>query len=189
MRPRGGRATLGVCLDWFLLSLVAAAGLMLLAVGASSDAAAGPASLDPPSSLPTTPSGRYMITGCWATPGAMLRVGNTVYVGGAFSRIANRTGSAIVVPGSGGAPEPGFPEVAGGSVTAAVADGTGGWYLGGSFTNVGGVARPGLAHVRGDGVLDTAFAPGELGEVRALALVGKVLYAGGVQPGTYSSPC
>ena len=90
----------------------------------------------------------------------MLRVGNTVYVGGAFSQIANRTGSAIVVPASGGAPEPGFPEVAGGSVTASVADGTGGWYLGGSFTNVGGVARPGLAHVRGDGVLDSAFAPG-----------------------------
>ena len=102
------------------------------------------------SALPTTASGRYLIAGGWATPGTMLRVGNTVYVGGAFSQIANRTGSAIVVPGSGGAPEPGFPEVAGGSVTASVADGAGGWYLGGSFTNVGGVARPGLAHVRGD---------------------------------------
>jgi trimeric autotransporter adhesin len=146
------------------------------------------ATSEPVSALPTTPSGRYMLTGFWATPGAMLRVGNTVYVGGAFSRIANRTGSAIVVPASGGAPEPGFPEVAGGSVTASVADGTGGWYLGGSFTNVGGVARPGLAHVQGDGVLDTAFAPGELGGVRALALVGKVLYVGGLQPGTYFVP-
>ena len=62
----------------------------------------------------------------------MLRVGNTVYVGGAFSQIVNRTGSTIVVPGSGGAPEPGFPEVAGGSVNAAVADGEDGWYLGGT---------------------------------------------------------
>jgi outer membrane protein assembly factor BamB len=53
---------------------------------------------------------------------------------------------------------------------------------------VGGVARPGLAHVRGDGVLDTAFAPGELGDVRALALIGKVLYVGGLQPGTYFVP-
>ena len=33
-----------------------------------------------------------------------------------------------------------------------------------------------------------AFAPGELGDVRALALVGNVLYAGGVQPGTYFVP-
>ena len=165
-------------------TLAAATGLILLVAGTSGHVAATSASLDPSFSLPTTPSGRYMLTGFWATPGAMLRVGNTVYVGGAFSQIANRTGSAIVVPSTGGAPQPGFPEVAGGSVTASVADGTGGWYLGGSFTNVGGVARPGLAHVRGDGVLDTAFAPGELGEVRALALVGKVLYAGGVPRGT-----
>ncbi len=100
--------------------------------------------------LPTTASGRYLIAGGWATPGTMLRVGNTVYVGGAFSQIVNRTGSTIVVPGSGGAPEPGFPEVAGGSVNAAVADGEDGWYLGGTFTNVGGTSRPGLAHVRGD---------------------------------------
>ena len=118
----------------------------------------------------------------------MLRVGDTLYVGGVFSQIANRTGSAIVVPQPGGAPEPGFPEVAGGSVTASVADGTGGWYLGGSFTNVGGVNRPDLAHVRGDGALDTVFAPGELGEIRTLALVGKVLYVGGLQPGTYFVP-
>ena len=141
-------------------TLVAATGLILLVAGTSGDAAATSASLDPPSSLPTAPSGRYMLTGFWATPGAMLRVGNTIYVGGAFSQIANRTGSAIVVPTSGGAPEPGFPEVAGGSVTASVADGIQGWYLGGSFTNVGGVARPGLAHVRGDGVLDTGLRSG-----------------------------
>jgi outer membrane protein assembly factor BamB len=172
-------------------TLVTAAGVILLAVGALSDAATRPAfpdRSDDQTSLPTTPSGRHVIAGGMATPGTMLRVGNTVYVGGAFSRIANRTGSAIVVPGSGGAPEPGFPEVASGSVSAAVADGAGGWYLGGSFTNVRGVSRHGLAHVRGDGVLDAAFAPDALGEVHALALAGKVLYAGGVQSGTAPAP-
>lgn len=163
-------------------TLVAATGLILLVAGTSGDVATS-ASLDPPSSLPTTPSGRYMLTGFWATPGAMLRVGNTIYVGGAFSRIANRTGSAIVVPGSGGGPAAGFPEIAGGSVSASVADGTDGWYLGGSFTNVRSVVRPGLAHVHGGGVLDAAFTPEALGEVHTLALAGSVLYAGGVQPG------
>jgi outer membrane protein assembly factor BamB len=165
--------------------LVAAAGVVSLATGVSSDAASlRPTAADRPvgaSSLPTTPSGRYLIAGGWATIGTMMRVGNTVYVGGAFSRITNRTGSAIVVPGSGGAPEPAFPEVAGGPVSAAVADGAGGWYLGGSFTNVRGIARPGLAHVRGDGTLDTTFAPEELGEVHALALAGNVLYVGGAR--------
>jgi trimeric autotransporter adhesin len=135
-----------------------------------------------------TASGRYLIAGGWASIGTMLRVGNTVYVGGAFSQVVNRTGSTIVVPASGGARDPGFPEVAGGAVNAAVADGTGGWYLGGSFTNVGGVARPGLAHVRGDGVLDAAFAPEALGEVHALALAGNVVYAGGGEPDTPLNP-
>jgi outer membrane protein assembly factor BamB len=111
----------------------------------------------------------------------MLRVGNTVYIGGAFSQIVNRTGSTIVVWGSGGAPEPGFAEVAGGSVNAAVVDGGDGWYLGGTFTNVGGTSRPGLAHLRRDGSLDMTFAPDEFGEVHAAALAGGVLFVGGVQ--------
>ena len=133
------------------------------------------------SALPTTASSRYLIAGGWATTGTMLRVGNTVYVGGAFSRIANRTGSAIVVPASGGAPEPRFPEVAGGSVTDSVADGSGGWYLGGSFTSVGSVARPGLAHVREDLTVDMTFAPEDFGEVHAIALSESTLYVVGVQ--------
>ncbi len=125
--------------------------------------------------LPTTVSGRYVVGA-----NAMVRVGGTVYVGGDFSMVANRTGSAIVVPEAGGAPEPVAAEVAGGSVEAAVADGNGGWYIGGSFTSVGGVLRAGLAHLRPDGSLDSAFAPADLGQIHALVLVGGVLDVGGV---------
>jgi outer membrane protein assembly factor BamB len=172
-----------------LVSALVVAGAALTAGGGALATAFEPARATTlATGLPTTASGRYLIAGGWATPGTMLRVGNSVYVGGAFSRIANRTGSAIVLPTSGGTPEPGFPEVAGGSVTASVADETSGWYMSGSFTNVGGVERPGLAHVRGDDTVDMAFSPGDLGDVRALALVGNVLYAGGIQPGTYFVP-
>jgi hypothetical protein len=107
----------------------------------------------------------------------MVRVRGAVYIGGEFGRIANRTGSAIVVPSKGGAIVRGGAEVAGGPVNAVVADGVGGWYLGGSFATVGGVHRAGLAHVLVDGTLDPVFAPPDLVEVRALALAGNVLVA------------
>src|SRR6185503_15272958 len=42
-----------------------------------------------------------------------------------------------------------FPAVEG-TVNAALSDGTGGWYLGGEFESVGGVARHNLAHLRAD---------------------------------------
>ena len=53
-------------------------------------------------SLPTTVSGHYVVAGY---VNAMVRTGKGVYVGGEFSRIANRTGSAVVVP-TGPCPEP-----------------------------------------------------------------------------------
>jgi hypothetical protein len=134
--------------------------------------------------LPTVVSGRYVVAG---GVDAVARAGSRVYVGGGFSRIAPRTGSAIVVPSAGGAAEPVRAEVAGGSVRAAVADASGGWYLGGSFTSVGAAARPGLARVRADGTLDPVFDAAALGQVRALTRVGDVLYVGGIVVETRSA--
>ncbi len=51
------------------------------------------------------------------------------------------------------------PDVRGGSVDSVVADGHGGWYIAGSFTRIGKVKRPGLAHLNPDGTLDHAFMP------------------------------
>jgi hypothetical protein len=130
------------------------------------------------SNLPTTVSGRYTVAG---TVSAFVRVGGMIYVGGDFTRIARRTGSAIIVPARGGTPEPVRAEIAGGSVRDADGDGSGGWYVGGSFTTVGDVRRAGLAHLRPDGLLDPAFTPPELGEIHTVALSGSVLYVGGIE--------
>jgi outer membrane protein assembly factor BamB len=143
-----------------------ATSLALLAAGAA-----------PAAGLPASAGGRYAVDG---TIAAAVTSGDTVYVGGGFTRIAPRTGSAVVVPESGGAIARVTAEIAGGSVRAAVADGAGGWYVGGSFTSVGGIARPGLAHLRADGTLDPAFEPPDSGLVRALALAQGRLYVGGV---------
>jgi outer membrane protein assembly factor BamB len=131
---------------------------------------------------PGTVSSRYVVLG----DGPVVRVGNAVYVGG-VSRLGTPTGSAVVVSPQTGQALPVKAEVSGGSVQAAIPDGAGGWYIGGTFTSVGGVGRPGLAHLLTDGTLDTAFAPPALGQVRALALDGGRLYVGGVQA-LYSDP-
>jgi outer membrane protein assembly factor BamB len=150
-------------------AVVLVSGLALV-VGVGSTSVGNAVSADTP--LPTTISGRYSVSGSVNTT---ARIGNTVYVGGEFSHIAPRTGSAVVVPVRGGRIEPVRAEVAGGPVNAVVADGSGGWYVAGSFTTVGDERRDGLAHLQADGSLDRAFAPPALGELDALALAGDIL--------------
>ena len=151
--------------------------LLAVAVGGLADGsnAAGTAP-------PTSVSSRYVVVG----DGPVLRVRNTVYVGG-VSRLGVPTGSAMVIATASGQKQPIPAPVTGGGVQAAIADGAGGWYIGGTFTSVGGVGRPGLAHLLPDGTLDTAFVPTPLGQVRALALDGGRLYVGGIQP-LYADP-
>ena len=126
---------------------------------------------------PTTVSSRYVVVG----DGPVLRVGNTVYAGG-VTRLGLPTGSAVAVSTQTGSVQSVKARVSGGSVQAVRPDGAGGWFVGGTFTSVGGVGRPGLAHILADGSLDTAFMPPELGQVRALALDAGRLYVGGIQP-------
>src|SRR5882762_9914604 len=83
----------------------------------------------------------------WVTNGTVrtvVRDGGTIYVGGGFSQVGPATGPAVPIDAGTGALPPAFPKVAGSRVFAVVSDGTGGWYIGGSFTAVGGVPRSNL---------------------------------------------
>jgi outer membrane protein assembly factor BamB len=155
--------------------------VLVVAVGGLADGASAAATrhLTAP---PTSVSSRYVVVG----DGPVLRVRNTVYVGG-VSRLGVPTGSAMVVATPSGQQQPIAAQVTGGAVQATIVDGAGGWYIGGTFTSVGGVGRPGLAHLLADGTLDTAFVPPPLGQVRALALDNGRLYVGGIQP-LYADP-
>jgi outer membrane protein assembly factor BamB len=55
-----------------------------------------------------------------------------------------------------------------GPITAAVSDGSGGWFIAGGFSVVDGHARPNLAHVRADGSLDSRWRGPPLGPPSAL---------------------
>jgi hypothetical protein len=59
-----------------------------------------------------------------------------------------------------------------GAIRCALPDGVGGWYIGGGFSNVGDVARNGLAHILADGTVDPNFNPDMSSTVNSLALSG-----------------
>jgi hypothetical protein len=74
---------------------------------------------------------------------------------------------------------------ANGALVAAVADGQGGWFVGGSFTRIGGQDRVAIAHVLPSGAIDPdwraaiAGAKGRLPAVYALARAGRRLFVAG----------
>lgn len=125
------------------------------------------------------------------TSGEVYRVlvaGDTLYASGVFHWIGKSNGSAVALDATTGAPVAPWPRIGygprGGDLvdtryaSVAVADGAGGVFVGGSFDDVSGVAREGLAHIRADGSLD-AWSPAVNGSVGCMALGGSTLYVGG----------
>ncbi|KTD38335.1 hypothetical protein Lmor_0340, partial [Legionella moravica] len=104
---------------------------------------------------------------------------NLIYLGGSFSLVGPNVGNGVPLDNSTGLPVATFPLV-NAVVHAVVADGDGGWYIGGSFTNVGGEPRNRIAHILSDGSVDLTWNPDVNGTVLALAVSSTTVYAGGV---------
>lgn len=112
--------------------------------------------------------------------------GATLYVGGGFSNIMTQSGEGVPFNETTQVPRTTYPKVwtgaggGGSTIYASIPDGSGGWYIGGSFTNVGTTSQPRLAHITASGLFDSSFRPDiNLGEVFTLELRGTTLYAGG----------
>lgn len=108
---------------------------------------------------------------------AIAPASDTIYIGGSFLYVGPPTGGGVPLDRATAKPVTPYPRIVG-RVEAVVADGEGGWFVGGTFTHVGSRPRRNLAHILTDGsVSDWAPEP-NLG-VWALALRGRTLYVGG----------
>ncbi len=113
---------------------------------------------------------------------SVARIGNTLYVGGWFRTI--RPASAptantfhAVAPVT-GALVPSIMPAPNASITALTADGSGGYFVAGRFTNLG---SPRVAHILADGSVDPAFQFPHVieGAITSLVRVGPSLVAAG----------
>lgn len=103
--------------------------------------------------------------------------GQTLWIGGQFTRVGANAGSFAAVDTTTGSLASPFARIDG-PVHAIVADPYGGWYVGGDFHTVSGKPRERLAHILADGSL-AAWNPGADGTVYALELLGVRLFVGG----------
>ena len=148
----------------------------LLAVGSTPGAPGTPA----PARAQTLPDDAFYVTN--GTVYASALSGNTLYIGGWFTHVGPATGGGVPIGTATAQPVGTFPKVTG-NVMATASDGAGGWFIGGNFTAVGGVARTNLAHVLADNSV-AAWDPGPTfgaaaAYVYALAVSGSTVYVGG----------
>lgn len=101
-----------------------------------------------------------------------------VFLGGNFLKLGYRTNNLARFNIGDDSLSRGFPETNGG-VMKVISDGSGGWYVGGSFTEIGGVLRNRLARVLADQSIDSTFDPNANGPVSDLILSGGRLYVAG----------
>ncbi len=112
---------------------------------------------------------------------AIVNDGSAIYIGGHFSYVGPNTGGGASVDLSTSSVNSSTPRVDG-TVYVAVPDGTGGWYIGGSFDLVGGILAQNIAHIKSDFSVDPNWNPyttSALGTVYSMALSGSILYIGG----------
>ncbi len=114
----------------------------------------------------------------------------TRYLGGDFTLFQPwNTGGGALTSNTSGAVDPSFPKV-NGPIYATAADGSGGFYIGGSFNCIGpntsgscggpdNVARNNAAHINANGSVDLSWNPNLNNAVLAIAVSGSTVYLGG----------
>jgi hypothetical protein len=134
--------------------------------------------------LPTPTPGPGQWASTWISDGTvhvLASDGNKVFMGGDFGAVApNHSFLTSLVPDDMNITAgPWVGQDTSASIEAIVPDGAGGYYVGGRFTELGGVSVSRCAHVLADGTVNPGFAPNPDNVVHSLVLAGSILYAGG----------
>ncbi len=120
---------------------------------------------------------------------AAVEMNGILYIGGEFFEVGIPTGSGVPIDAVTALPQS-MPKVVG-TVFAIASDGAGGWFIGGSFTHVGGQPRQHLAHI----LADNSVAPwnprvgsAANGTIQALLYANGMVYVGGTFIGLGGQP-
>ena len=113
-----------------------------------------------------------------STVTSLLSDNNSLYVGGSFTKASWNVHGLAGLNATSSNVDFSIPST-NGYVSAVIADGSGGFYIGGSFTTVGNTARSNLAHILSDGSIDPAFDVNVNASVWCLDKDGTNLYLGG----------
>ncbi len=108
----------------------------------------------------------------WVTDGfvqAIREFDGTIYVAGNFKHAGPWSGSAALVDPATGEADTTFPKIDG-VIGNAIADGAGGLFLIGSFTDIGGISRTNIAHFTADGRFDSNWVSRATNSIRGLAV-------------------
>lgn len=110
---------------------------------------------------------------------AIVRSGDTTWIGGSFSKAGYYTSQLARFQQGSDLPDMAFPLV-NGTIHAIEPDGSGGYFVGGNFSQANGVAtHKNLFHILPNGQIDLNFVPRPNDKVLALAKSGDMLYVGG----------
>lgn len=101
------------------------------------------------------------------------------YMGGEDLQPAPATGPGAILDPETGRHLGAIQSVAGGNVNVAVSDGSGGWFIGGSFDSIAGQSRDNLARIRADGSLHPEWEAGVNGEVSSIVVFDDQVVVGG----------
>lgn len=110
---------------------------------------------------------------------SIVPCGDKVVMAGDFDWAGPLSGSAVVVDRTTITPQEGWPMFHGDIVTV-VADGSGGWYVGGSFTVAGNSNAANLVHILADKSIDPSWYPRPNGFIDQIIKVGTKLFVGGL---------
>ena len=110
-----------------------------------------------------------------------------LYIGGRFNHVLPSTGDGSAFDLDNGKLTGTLP-VVDNTIRAVVADGEGGWFIGGFFDQVDGQPRQRLARIDRHGVLDSDWTPAVNGSIRTMKRHGDTLYVGGLFQGINGTP-
>src|SRR5690606_8843795 len=97
--------------------------------------------------------------------------GNYTYIGGNFTYVGFNTGNGVKLTTTNSNHDLNYVKV-NGTIETCISDGSGGWYIGGSFTKVGSLERNRIAHINSNGSVNENWNPNSNGTIYIIVVSG-----------------